>query len=336
MYAGAQPEDIVRFLVEKSVLTLADVLDGGVSVVEAQGRNNPLLIRCGDRTILYKAPDAVRPSSRPLLENEAHAIRILERDGSLAGSIPTIISLDDSAAIRVYTTASGYQPFAELVVDTRTVVPNGLFDMVRRQGNILRCLHRTWDSAFARNLPWVLQMEAPPLAMYPYSNAAAREVISIVQQSDSLSAGLKRARKDWRPSALGHGDARWENWLTNPETGGQIIIDFETFGCMDPRWDIAAYIAEPLRRWALSDNPREGEKWVFLAHSMVPQLLQGYNNEPTPLDVETVAYCAAWIIQRVYESAQAQSGISSQSMRALQLAEGIMSDPNSVLHDIFQ
>src|SRR5262249_38916837 len=88
--------------------------------------------------------------------------------------------------------------------------------------------------------PWLLNALEPRWGRYEWLPAPCGALLIRLARSGAFREGFRIARREWRTTALVHGDIRWANGLVARCNGGYRIwiVDWE-LGCTgDPAWDV--------------------------------------------------------------------------------------------------
>ncbi|MBM9469368.1 phosphotransferase family protein [Nakamurella leprariae] len=168
-----------------------------------------------------------------------------------------------------------------------------------------------------------------------------------------LAAPLTRLAAGWRSITFIHGDLKSDNlFLRAADDDGHPavrIIDWETAGLGDPRWDVGSLIGNHLFSWLAGLDFRQGQTLAdWLAGAEVPwprvqdetrTLLWAYDagpadDHPAPLDaagITTVGgYAAVFLLQRVTASALTAPVLPPLALAAVQVAAALLTTDAAV------
>lgn len=188
-------------------------------------------------------------------------------------------------------------------------------ELMTAVGSALGLLHSSPTApAFEDRPPWILTaMEAEnPLPWFP---ADETHILSRILDSNSVGDLLTRARGQWQPRSLIHGDFKWDNCLVEAVDGRAHIrlLDWELAQRGDPGWDLGGAIAELWSASTVWGQTQSDELVSVLANRRLAAcrgLLAAYANcrddHPGWTNEslrEVLVYAAARLIQTVFEYA---------------------------------
>jgi aminoglycoside phosphotransferase (APT) family kinase protein len=288
---------------------------------------------------------------RAEVAQEAHVLTALRvADGPLTTYLPRPVDYDEMRALLV-TEMVGEGESLEKLHRRTGAIP---VDLAADAGKALAALHGIpWRGADAALPPWVLSAHRPGISDLAASSEAVLDVLRIIQATD-LPDLLDATREDWSPSAILHGDVRWDNFvvrLAGDEGSAVAVVDWERAGPGDPCWDLGCVLAQPLSAW-LNSIPTTGadppERFPELARhpieSMWP-LLRGFwaaYGDASGLDSGALAGClaratrfaGAWLVQSAIEMSQDIAEVASPVILHLQLALNVIARPTEAAEEL--
>lgn len=195
--------------------------------------------------------------------------------------------------------------------------------------------------------PFGIRVHRPVLDDIAEMSPANARLVRIVQRSAPLREGLERLREGWRPTALIHGDVRFENVLVHREgrSGRRLrLVDWEMATVGDPAWDVGSAFASYLEPWVISHAEPIGAPRGARRRSIRPvqhalrHLWTAYVGRSglASEGVEAmlrrgVAYCAARLVQLAYERSMRRWELADRHVLLLQVAENVAARPQDAL-----
>ncbi|HVS64124.1 MAG TPA: phosphotransferase [Thermoanaerobaculia bacterium] len=227
-------------------------------------------------------------------------------------------------------------------------------------GAALGLLHATFDgrardagsglSRLPRRPADFLSVHLPAPHELRRMSAAQVEISRLIQSEPAIGAGLDRARSDWRPQTLLHGDVRSANLLVLPPSterdGGVVLIDWELAKWGDPAWDLGCAMADLVHFWvrgmprdaALPPERRAAQARVPLSaiQPAFAALWSAYRSAPGSaasaeregdLLLRAVRCSAARLIQAAWQRCSGVASVAVSERSLLQIAANVLSDP---------
>ena len=167
--------------------------------------------------------------------------------------------------------------------------------------------------------PWALSaLDRHGAAAFAWRDEVLRPVLDAVPEPERLAAALLRARAQWRPSCLVHGDLKWDNCLLAGEAPELrvYVVDWEGAATGDPAWDLAGVVQEYLGSAELQGLEVGGARPLVALGAAgqtelgaaLGALMSAYAEaagvEPEPLAVRTVTFAGARLVQTSLEHAR--------------------------------
>jgi len=195
----------------------------------------------------------------------------------------------------------------------------------------------------------ILSLHRPDLTIFRDASAASLELIKIVQNTPGFGEHLDDLCRSWRPETVVHNDIKWDNVIVVPSTvaAGRPrlkLVDWESAGRGDPRWDIGSALAHYLSFWVFSipvtgAAPPHG--FAALARrpltSMQPAIRACWQAYVSRLGLDeatadmrlrdAVRFSAARLVQTAFEAAQVSTELTSGMTLHLQLSINMLQRP---------
>jgi len=342
--------DVVRYMIERGLLSRHIVVDGTVTVRDASSRNRIFVVD-GGGTCSFVLKQGMSAEGIAAVAHEAAVYESLRQRGDrIADYLPPVCDYDTSAGVLILGKESGDR-------DLRThQLRTGRFSraLASSVGDAMATLHRetACDAAVhaKHGAPWVLSVHEPSLSIFRDASSAVLDLIRIVQSTPEFGDQLDTLRRGWQPSCLIHYDMKWDNLIAyriDSRPAGRFllrIIDWEAAQFGDPRWDLGSVLSHYLSTWLFSipiTGRQAAERFPELARfpltRMQPAMAACWlaYRKRVELDhqIDTqwlsaaVGYCAARLLQTAYEAAQSALHLDSNMALHLQVAANILSRP---------
>lgn len=215
-------------------------------------------------------------------------------------------------------------------------------------------------SSFSRHVspqvPWILTVDTERDGMNDPQSPAKGEILAIIRQEPRLVEGLRTLREQWRPTAMTHGDLKWDNCLLPlPHPAAPltrlVVIDWETCAPGDPAWDIGSIFHSYIAQWVLSMPTAAGlsaegmvvraDLPIELMHPALQRFWHTYCHAMNLSETEaaeglsrSVRSAGARLLQTAYEQMHRASRVSPHSVYLLQLGDNLLHDPEAAAHDL--
>ena len=249
-------------LVERGLLDERDLVEGDVRVVDASRRNRNLRVTTtlGKRYFVKQALGAERSLS---IGREAAFLRLTAApplDARLGAYLPAVRDWDAAHGTLVFDLV----PESSSLAEHHRRLRRWPASLAGQAGAALAALHREPPTrALADEIalaglgsPWVLALHQPSIDFLDHVSGAGLELIRIVQAAPSLGAALDDLRHAWQPTAIVHGDIKWDNFVVSPASRGRgrrlRLVDWELVRPGDPLWDAASFLSQYLDAWIAS------------------------------------------------------------------------------------
>jgi hypothetical protein len=337
-------EDVAQYLLERGLIGPEAVLDGDLTIRDASSRNRNFRVetRHGAGYILKQG------LTQEAIATVAHEASVYHRLSSgadaLNGHVPRFFGYDASHGVLALELVRDAEDLRTLHLRT------GRFSAgpSATVGSALGLLHGTTELPAGESPPapppWVLWVHRPDARVFRDISSAGLELIRIVQNSAGFPRALDDLGADWTPTALIHGDVKWDNCLVSSAEDGREevkLIDWESASAGDPAWDIGSALSHYLSFWLFS-IPVTGavppERFPELARypldAMKPALAacwiayadaRGLAPAAAADElVRAVRFAGARLVQTAFEAAQMMQQITSAVVLHLQLALNIL------------
>ena len=327
--------EVVRYLLDRRLLSPHTVVDGTVVVRDASSRNRIFVVDSSD-TSSFVLKQGTSPQGVAAVAHEAAVYQLLgQRGDRITHYLPTVWEYDTIGQVLILGKARGDRDLRDHQVRT------GRFSraLATAIGDALGALHReTGESVPAtpeRRTPWVLSVHQPNLSIFRDASSAALELLRIVQSAPELGDSLDALRRGWEPSCLIHHDVKWDNLIACPPDNRPRarlrlkIIDWEAAQLGDPRWDLGSIFSHYLSLWMFSipiagrDPPeRFPELARFPLSRMQPAMADCWSAYRKRADLDrpggaqwlsaAVCYAGARLVQTAFEAAQVANSFGQQ------------------------
>ncbi len=337
-------EDVAQYLLDRGLLGPEAVLDGDLAIRDASSRNRNFRVETREGPG-YMLKQGLTQEAVATVAHEAGVYhRLSDRGHALNGHIPRFCGYDPTSGVLALELVRDAEDLRTLHLRTGqfSAGPSAIL------GSALGQLHSATAIPAAEPTPamapWILWVHQPDARVFRDISAAGLELVRIVQSSAGFPGALDDLRADWTPSALTHGDVKWDNCLvTSGEDGSEELrlIDWESASTGDPGWDIGSALSHYLSFWLFS-IPVTGavppERFPELAQypldSMKPALAAcwiAYAEErglarASAADelVRAVRFAGARLVQTAFEAAQMSQQLTSAIVLHLQLALNVL------------
>jgi hypothetical protein len=343
--------ELVRYLLERGLLSHAAVVDGDVTVVErARRHTNFTLLRRNGPGLFIKQMRPDQHNSAQTLQKEAALYGVIGGDPAFAAIdalMPRFHAYDPEAHLLIVELLAG----AEDVNEHHARVASFPLETARLLGAALAKyqLESRRDLAtrpsgvmFPRTPPWILSFHTfPPNSMQ--MSGANGQFASILRGSTEFAQSLDELRAAWRYETLIHGDMKFENCMLT--AGGLRIVDWELADVGDPLWDAGSILQAYLTWWIGGMQLAPGAPLMLstATHSMYPlaairpaigafwsEYAAAWQFTPQELDEKldrTMRYAGARLLQTVYESSAYSQSLAPHAMLEVQASMNMLRQP---------
>ncbi|HEX6041541.1 phosphotransferase family protein [Longimicrobium sp.] len=261
------PRTLTPYLLDRGLITPAEVVDGDLWIADISRRNRNFRVRRGTGRpgLFIKQPQDWEPYSAETLRREATCYLLARDDADFAALgelLPRFVDYDAQRAVL----ALELLPSDESLADHHQRHGSFPTDVAERVGTMLGSYHRHAGSqardagrasAFPRGIPWILNVTHHHPGHVRSVSAGNQELVRILTRYPEYGQALDGIMAGWRRDALIHGDLKWENCMVlPPETEGgppgMRIVDWEMADFGDPCWDVGSIFQAYLCFWILS------------------------------------------------------------------------------------
>lgn len=225
----------------------------------------------------------------------------------------------------------------------------------RRQGSTLSALHRaTQGTETSGKIPWILSVQETKPEWFDSLSTANARLLEIVHSYPEYCELLTALRNEWQPSALIHGDVKWDNFLirraesTEPDV---LLVDWELAAFGDPCWDAGSVFQAYLNFWLYSLPFHETmQSDVLVARAqcplerLQPAMREFWRSYALGMDFDTrsspamlsrsARFGAARMIQSAYEMMHLRQEMPPVGAAMLQTSFNILTRPADAVRDL--
>jgi aminoglycoside phosphotransferase (APT) family kinase protein len=341
---------VIPYLLEHGLLDEEAIVDGDVSVVNASRRNRNFKVVSRDGPG-YLVKVGVGAERRATVAREA-AFYAEAQGAAFAQYLPRFHAYDEERCVLVLELIRDAQSLGDYDLSHRR--PSSL--QTRRLGDALAALHGIGAGAGGSRAragfrPWALEVHRPGLGLFSAASSASIELTRVVQRFPELGERLDEVRAGWSADGLIHGDLRLDNCLTAAPEGSRrktrvVIVDWESVGWGDSRWDVGAVLSGYLTNWLYS-IPMTGEaapdRFVELAafpleriQPVVRVFWRAYCGRRSLSGAEAgrflrgaIELAAARLVQTAYEQLQSSARLTGIALVTIQVALNVLSRPEA-------
>ncbi len=359
-------DTVVRYLIEQNLLSAAAVVAGDLDVIDVGRRNqNVKIVRRHGASYLLKQAGEGEPGTTTTIRAEAAFYRHCQLNpetAPLRGVIPSLYRWDEARCLLIVELIDGSPLWVHY---SATTAPDFPSDAAAPLGEALGAVHRVfregpslshaWLAGCRAYPPWILLAHRPTPEIYLRLSPASLQVLSLIQQDQTMTAALDRLREDWVPETLVHNDLKGDNILVKRMTKERIsvhLVDWELIQIGDAAWDVGAVFRDFLDYWLLS-VPLSGDLTAeqMLQGAQIPlskihpatrAFWKAYHIA-AQLDgdilghflLRSVRFAAARLAQGAYELSLSRQYPSNYALAMLQLATNILADPRDAALHLF-
>jgi Phosphotransferase enzyme family len=360
-------DNIADYLLSRRLISRENIVDGDFLAIEMLRRNRNFKIRRADAPGLFvKQIRSRTPETVSCLEREARCYHLAQFNADmseLAPLMPRFIHYDAGNSILVLTLLETEALGQHYSRTTRlsAEIGEGLGSAIgsyHKHTDLNTCSHNDMVSKFGvfpRRTPWILNVQSLTFSEPPVGGAIA-QLQSLLRRYPELADRIETLRNSWQIECLIHGDIRFDNCLIEYEEGVPKpklkIVDWELTDLGDPCWDIAGILQSYLSMW-VSSMPDSGVEPASLlidrskyklediqrcicafwqAYTLTRELKD--NETVRGLTLRSAKYCAAWIVQTVYEISVGHAQLPPFGIRLLQLSDNMLADPEGAVADL--
>jgi Ser/Thr protein kinase RdoA (MazF antagonist) len=338
-----EQSDIAHYLLSLGLVKPRDVVEEGLTIVDASRRNCVFLATTsGGPTYVVKQAS---PRTAATLAHEAAVLRVLSQATELSAQVPTVVHDEPEAARLILRTPADARDWNKY--QSRARFPR---IPARILGRALAGLHRL-PAEGVEDLPsgvdrmWGLSLPEPPYELLLDLSAGAQDLVARLQASRTMCDRLDELRNAGSEGTFVHGDLRWDNCLAVAAPGSRrrtrlLLVDWELAGRGTAAFDVGTVLAEYLRSWVESIpivDPGDPGRLVARAghpRRRMQPAIQGfwsayglaYPQRP-PLR-RAIELAAVRVLQTAVERAQGLAKSSAHVVTLVQLADNMLRRPD--------
>jgi Ser/Thr protein kinase RdoA (MazF antagonist) len=245
--AELTPTWAVRYLLERGILSRADVVRGAIAVDDASMSHRAFSVSVRGRPRFFvKCADSVGSQGRDLaVETVVYRLAIV--DDSLRRVVPACHHLDEEHGIVVLEAVAG--PTLATVLEAAPAPDEATAGRLRRFGEAIGLLHCVEPRPLGSS-PWLLYALEPVWGAYDWLPPPCAAVLRRLAAQPRFRDGFRAAAASWLPNAFIHGDLRCANVLE--DVGGRLLlVDWELACHGDAAWDLGCALADVVSLLAL-------------------------------------------------------------------------------------
>ncbi len=346
--------DAVSYLLERQILTKAEVVDGGLLVEHISRRNHGLAVRTAARPVCFVKHADPRQSVNAVVR-EAAIYRLLWTTAPSFAQrhVPVLRAVDDARELLVLELVDGADTLADLRSGHDGLATSGAAEL----GRAIARLHTqvaVTSADLAAPPPLVSSILRPGRDSLVDYSSAALDAIRILQQSTIVQTAILALCRPSGRRAVVHGDLRLDSCLVEASggtgCGRLLLVDWELGGAGDPCWDVGTVFGEYLSAWvrslplasflALRDSLALATVPLELVLQDLSAFWASYRDEADEPVTDasfllcSVQWTAARLLQSAIETAQTSAELSSSVVYLMQLGENILADPRHAVRHL--
>lgn len=227
-------DNLVAYLLERGLTSRRALFAEGVAVIEESRRHLGFRVRFRSRPG-YFLKHARGPHGSSALAREARVYLDPGFQDRLGSLLADCHGYDAARAVLVLEDLAG-ESLHRLFQRTHDIPP----ERAAQAGAALAAVHRVPAPGFPARLPWILTLPTWELDAPHERDPRARELARSLASRADLMRALYGVAAAWRPSALIHGDMKWDNVVAAGD--GVRLVDWETADRGDPAWDVGGLL----------------------------------------------------------------------------------------------
>jgi hypothetical protein len=358
-------DTVVPYLLERGLVSEADIVEGDLEVVDVGRRNENLkVIRKRGMSYVLKQPGSGEPATEATIRCEAALygyLQVARSAARLRMFLPRFCGWDEDRCLLVLELVEGLPLWGHYAV---SVAPEFPADSAAPLGTALGTLHEffrqaahapDWMSALHAAPPWILSAHRPSPEVFSRLSPANLQVLSLLQKESALVSGLDGLRREWTPDTLIHNDLKGDNVLvaSDGEDGASVrIVDWELVQIGDAAWDVGAVFRDFLDYWLLSvplSGDLTAEQMLDAAkiplaklHPAARAFWSGYcaaadidRDSLGSFLLRSLQFAGARLAQGAYELSSGTANPSNLAIALLQLAANVMVNPEEASLTLF-
>ncbi|WP_284773914.1 aminoglycoside phosphotransferase family protein [Agrobacterium sp. lyk4-40-TYG-31] len=356
---------LVPYLMDRRVLSAAELLDDDITIVEAgrRNRNFKVLRRDGTGFFVKQIPLAAAETMQSV-QREATLYALADSGVSTAdlkALMPQIRHYDKTRHLLAVDLVPNSQSltFYQMRV---SAVAGAMEDIATQLGTVLSTCHghatdilstAAKQGVFPVQPPWILSFSDFGETMMPNMSGGAKGVLAAVRQEPGLKEHMALLKAEWQRGCLIHGDLKWENFLVSqPDENAKAsvqLIDWELADLGDAAWDVACVLASFVQPVIVGRFSAQGQflgpapaEDIARAQACCKAFWTAYTaafsltaQQQAQAKDRCARFAAARLVLTAYEIAQATPEISASAALAIRTATSIFNDPRSAVQQLF-
>lgn len=342
MSSGARA---LSFLLSRGLLSAEEVVNGQVDCVAITRRNDNVRVnRSTGVSYLVKRGRGERG-----LGTLAHEARVLDRltiagAGANGVRVPRLVLYDRREDTLVLEMAVPARNLREASFEDGPPGPAmgaQLAVATKALHELTGVLQAGDDWSLPTDPPAVMSLHRPTLDLVRTLSTGNRRLVTTIQSFPRLCTQLDELRARWRPTALLHGDLRWDNCVV-AGSGDLLLVDWEFARAGDPLWDVGCVLADYVASWVRSTPTGPGGASQFLADAAACPLslwpstsafwrTYGPGGRASGLVAQ---YVAARLMEYACEELHRSSEITETARMFAQLAANMLEKPGAAATDL--
>ncbi|MFI6319979.1 phosphotransferase family protein [Nonomuraea sp. NPDC050556] len=228
----------VRLLLERGLMSAADVHRYGVTARDVSESNAVVLVELGNgRGFAVKDVSSSRDTGQGSPAQEIALYRTAGAHPGCARILPRLELHDQDTGLLVL----------EGVISARRLDRLDTSGCAASFGRALGAWHQVGADLprLAATRPWLLDIAGPARLPVLTNDGPLRSLTDALLDDPSHRAALDLVRTAWAADTAIHGDVRFTNVLIR-SSGEAVLVDWESSGLGDSRWDVAGGVQEYL------------------------------------------------------------------------------------------
>jgi Ser/Thr protein kinase RdoA (MazF antagonist) len=352
------------YLLARGLISHQTIIDGDLDITSITRRNANLRVAIRDRSgYLLKqaaaADDAVQTTIGTEARFYAHCFETPEL-AAVQRVLPRLLAHDAERDLLIVEflehTLPLWRYYRERTAERFPV------EVTHGVGRLLGSLHHHFlqlpgerrPPFLTADLPWALQLLHPTPTVVSRMSAAHYDLIKLLQAEAEVVRTVVELRRQWRGTAIIHGDVKLDNFLVRPSTGDQgetlFLIDWELVQLGDPMWDVAGALQDFIFWWVIN-MPHDRSPDEMVAEARFPldvlqpgirAMWRGYcdaraldDRDAGELLSRAVRYSGVRILQTAAEIAGKYQTLPPPAVLMSQIGVNLLNDPEAGQDELY-
>lgn len=356
---------LVPYLMDRSVLSAAELLDDDIAILEAGRRNRNFKLMRRDGTGLFvKQIPLTAAETMQSVQREATLYALAENAVATEGLknlMPKIRHYDQNRHLLVVDLVPNSQSLTFYQMRVAGIA-GAMEDIAAKLGALLAACHShatdklsepASKGIFPAQPPWILSFSDFGETMMPNMSGGAKGVLSTIRQEAGLKEQMTLLKNEWQRSCLIHGDLKWENFLvsrTHEDAAATVqLIDWELADLGDASWDAACVLASFMQPVIVGRFSAQGQSLgsasaeeVASAQACCRAFWNAYTSsfpwtqeQQAHAKIRCARFAAARLVLTAYEIAQSTPDTPPSAILAIRTAINIFNDPHTAVQQLF-